>query len=69
MDNQDKSRLMAKIKITQVKSKIGSTKRQKLTLEALGLKKINSSVMVEATGPILGMVEKVHHLVTVEKTK
>ena len=58
---------MAKIKIKQVKSKIGSTKRQKLTLEALGLRKINAVVEHEATAQILGMVRKVDHLVTVEK--
>ena len=60
---------MAKIKITQVKSKIGSTERQKKTLQALGLKKLNSSVEVEATDQILGMVSKVNHLVSVEKIK
>ncbi|MFA8342050.1 MAG: 50S ribosomal protein L30, partial [Rhodothermaceae bacterium] len=40
---------MAKIKITQIKSKIGSTDRQKKTLEALGLNKINATVEHEAT--------------------
>ena len=58
---------MAKIKVTQVRSKIGSTKRQKKTLEALGLNKINAQVEVEATAPILGMVAKVQHLVKVEE--
>lgn len=58
---------MAKIKVTQVRSKIGSTKRQKNTLEALGLNKINAMVEVEATAPILGMVAKVNHLVKVEE--
>ena len=58
---------MAKLIIKQVKSKIGSTKRQKLTLEALGLRKMNAVVEHEATAQILGMVQKVHHLVTVEK--
>ncbi|MCK4629847.1 MAG: 50S ribosomal protein L30 [Bacteroidales bacterium] len=58
---------MAKIRVTQVKSKIGSEKRQKRTLEALGLKKMQSSVEVEATPQILGMVNKVIHLVKVEK--
>ena len=56
---------MAKIKITQVKSKIGSTDRQKKTLEALGLNKINAIVEHEATPQILGMVAKVQHLVSV----
>ncbi len=58
---------MAKIKITQVKSKIGSTERQKKTLEALGLKKLHSSVEVEATPQIKGMVNKVSHLLNVEE--
>lgn len=58
---------MAKIRIKQVKSKIGSTKRQKLTLQALGLKKMSSTVEVDATPQILGMVEKVRHLVAVEE--
>jgi len=58
---------MAKIKITQVKSKIGSNARQKKTLEALGLKKINGIVEHEATPQIKGMVAKVSHLVSVEE--
>ncbi|MBE9509314.1 MAG: 50S ribosomal protein L30 [Bacteroidetes bacterium] len=58
---------MAKIRVTQVKSKIGSEKRQKRTLEALGLKKMHGSIEVEATPQILGMVNKVIHLVKVEK--
>ncbi len=58
---------MAKIKITQVKSKIGSTERQKKTLEALGLRKMHKTVEVEATPQILGMVGKVSHLLKVEK--
>ncbi len=58
---------MAKIKITQVRSKIGSTERQKKTLTALGLKKVNASVEVEATPQILGMVGKLSHLLKVEK--
>lgn len=61
------STVMAKIRITQTKSKIGSTRRQKLTLEALGLKKISASVEVEASPQIMGMVEKVRHLITVEE--
>ena len=58
---------MAKIKITQVKSSIGSTKRQKLTLEALGLKKLNRPVIHEATPQIIGMVNKMRHLISVEE--
>ncbi len=58
---------MAKIKITQIKSKIGSNKKQKATLEALGIKKMNQTVEQEATEQILGMVNKVSHLVKVEE--
>ncbi len=60
---------MAKIKITQVKSVIDRSERQKKTMEALGLKKMNASVEVEATPQILGMVTKVNHLVKVEEVK
>jgi large subunit ribosomal protein L30 len=56
---------MAKIKITQVRSRIHCTKRQKLNLDALGLRKLNASVEHEATPQILGMVNKARHLVTV----
>ncbi len=56
---------MAKIKIQQVKSKIGSTQRQKRTLEALGLHKMQQVVEHETCPEILGMVEKVNHLVKV----
>jgi large subunit ribosomal protein L30 len=57
---------MAKIRITQVKSKNGKPERQKRTLEALGIKKLNHSVEHEATPQILGMVKKISHLVKVE---
>ena len=58
---------MKKIKITQVKSSIDRSERQKQTLIALGLKKMNASKEVEATPQILGMVNKVSHLVKVEE--
>ena len=58
---------MAKIKVTQVKSTIDKSKRQKATIEALGLRKINHSVVHEATPQILGMVAKVQHIVKVEE--
>jgi large subunit ribosomal protein L30 len=58
---------MKKIKITLVKSPIDRPERQKLTLQALGLNKTNSSKEVEATPQILGMVRKVEHLVKVEE--
>ena len=57
---------MAKIKITQVVSRIGSTERQKRNLDALGIKKMNQTVVHEDSAIILGMVEKVKHLVKVE---
>jgi large subunit ribosomal protein L30 len=57
---------MAKIRITQVKSKSGKPERQKRTLEALGIRKLNHSVEHEATPQIMGMVEKIRHLVKVE---
>lgn len=60
---------MGKIKITQVKSNIKRPEDQKRTLEALGLRKIGQSVEHEATAPILGMVNKIKHLVSVEETK
>ena len=60
---------MGKIKITQVKSTIKRTVRQKRTMEALGIRKLHHSVEVEATPQILGMVDKVSHLVTVEEVK
>lgn len=58
---------MGKIKITQVKSSIDRSKRQKATLEALGLRKINHSVEHDTSPQILGMVNKVQHLVKVEE--
>jgi large subunit ribosomal protein L30 len=58
---------MKKIRITQVKSGIGQTKRQKATLEALGLKRIRHSVELDATPQILGMCRKLEHLVKVEE--
>jgi large subunit ribosomal protein L30 len=57
---------MSKIKITQVRSVIGRPKDQKLTMVALGLKKMNQSVEQDPTPQILGMVRKVNHLVKVE---
>ena len=56
---------MKKIKVTQVKSVIDRPERQKRTMVALGLNKMNASVEVEATPQILGMVRKVNHLIKV----
>jgi large subunit ribosomal protein L30 len=58
---------MKKIKVTQVKSVIDRSERQKKTMHALGLRKMNASVEVIATPQILGMVSKVNHLITVEE--
>lgn len=60
---------MAKLKITQVKSQIGRLKNQKRTLEALGLRRLNQTVEHEATPSIVGMVNRVSHLVSVEELK
>ena len=60
---------MGKIKVTQVKSAIKRTANQKRTLEALGLKKLNQVVEHDNTPNILGMVNKVQHLVSVEEVK
>jgi large subunit ribosomal protein L30 len=57
---------MKKIKITLVKSVIDRPERQKLTVKALGLNKMNSTSEKEATPQILGMVAKVSHLIKVE---
>ena len=56
---------MKKIKVTQVRSVIDRPERQKRTMVALGLNKMNASVEVEATPQILGMVRKVNHLIKV----
>ncbi|MBA6155570.1 50S ribosomal protein L30 [Tenacibaculum sp. S7007] len=60
---------MSKIRVTQVKSQIGRLKNQKLTLEALGLRRMNQTVEHEATPSIVGMVNTVKHLVSVEEVK
>lgn len=56
---------MATIKIKQIKSRIGAPANQKRTLDALGLTKMNHVVEVEDTPTTRGMVQKVHHLVTI----
>ncbi|HWR31979.1 MAG TPA: 50S ribosomal protein L30 [Chitinophagaceae bacterium] len=58
---------MKKIRVTLVKSPIDRPERQKLTVQALGLNKTNSSKEVEATPQVLGMIRKVTHLVKVEE--
>ncbi len=56
---------MAKVRISQIRSAIGRPERQKRTIQALGLGKLNRSVEVEYTPQIQGMVNKVSHLVSV----
>ena len=56
---------MKKIRIKQIRSRIGKPSDQKKTLDALGLRKINATVQHEATPQILGMVNKVKHLVNI----
>jgi len=58
---------MTKIKVKQVRSRIGSTPDQRKTLDALGLRRINAVVEHNKTPQIIGMIRKVHHLVVVEE--
>jgi large subunit ribosomal protein L30 len=60
---------MTKVRITQVKSKIGRLQNQKRTLEALGLRKVNQVVEHNATPAIMGMVNTVKHLISFEEIK
>ncbi len=60
---------MKKVRITQVRSAINRPKRQKLTLEALGIKKLNRPKDHEATPQVLGMIDKVKHLLKIEEIK
>ena len=60
---------MATLKITQTVSRIGCSAQQKKNLDALGLRKIGKTVEHQDSAIILGMVEKVKHLVTVEVVK
>ena len=60
---------MAKLKITQVRSQIGTTAQQRKNLAALGLRKINQSVENSDSVIIKGMLERVKHLVVVEEVK
>ena len=58
---------MAKVKITQIKSKNGATKRQIANLVSLGIHRLHQTVEVELTPVTKGMIEKVRHLVIVEE--
>ncbi|HMU98085.1 MAG TPA: 50S ribosomal protein L30 [Chitinophagales bacterium] len=57
---------MAKVKITQVKSTIDRNKKQKATMIALGIKKLNNSVEKELTPQVEGMIKSVAHLLKIE---
>ncbi|MFA8299438.1 MAG: 50S ribosomal protein L30 [Hyphomicrobiales bacterium] len=58
---------MKKLRITQIRSKIGRPLRQKRTLEALGLRKMHQSREVVVNDQIAGMLEKVKHLLKIEE--
>jgi len=58
---------MTKLKITQVRSAINRPSRQKRTLVALGITKVNRPRVIEASAQVLGMIEKVKHLLKVEE--
>ena len=58
---------MAQLKVTQIRSAIGTKPNQRKTLQALGLKRISDSVVKEDRPEIRGMVATVPHLVTVEE--
>jgi large subunit ribosomal protein L30 len=62
-----KEEQMKKIRIKQTRSGIGKPERQKRTLRALGLRKMHQTVEHNATPQILGMVEKIKHLVVIEE--
>ena len=55
-----------KVKIKQIRSAIGRLKNQKLTVKALGLKKVGSTVIHDDSPAVRGMINTVSHLVTIE---
>lgn len=60
---------MSKVRITQVRSAINRPLRQKRTLQALGIKKLHQTREMEASPQVLGMIDKVKHLLKVEEIK
>ncbi|MEW5985788.1 MAG: 50S ribosomal protein L30 [Chloroflexota bacterium] len=58
---------MTKLRITYVKSVIGYDKSQKATVKALGLRRLNQSVLQEDSPAVRGMIHKVSHLIKVEE--
>ncbi|HOI32920.1 MAG: 50S ribosomal protein L30 [Bacteroidales bacterium] len=59
--------MMKKVKVTQIRSGIGRTRKQKDTLTALGFKRMNQSLEIELSPAVAGMVDKVKHLLKVEE--
>ena len=57
---------MSKIRVTQVRSIIGATKRQRMTLQTLGLRRIHQTVEVDSSESVVGAIRKVNHLVEIE---
>ena len=58
---------MKKLRVKQIRSGIGRPERQKRTIQALGIKKLNRPMEVVGTPQVLGMIEKVKHLLEVEE--
>jgi len=65
----EKIAVMKKLRITQVRSCIGRHFSQKRTMEALGIRKMHQQKVVEANDQVLGMVNKVKHLLSIEEIK
>ncbi len=59
--------MSGKVRITQVRSAIGYNRKQRQTLRGLGIRRMNHTVELTATPPVLGMIRKVSHLVKVEE--
>ena len=62
---KEEEREMSKVRVTQVRSIIGATKRQRTTMQTFGLRRIRQTVELEATSGVLGAIRKVDHLVEV----
>ena len=60
---------MSKVRITQIRSAINRPKRQKQTLQALGIKKLHQTREMDVSPQVLGMIDKVKHLLKVEEIK
>ncbi|HAH56997.1 MAG: 50S ribosomal protein L30 [Lentimicrobium sp.] len=58
---------MKKLRVTQIRSGINQPERQKRTLQALGIKRVNRPIEVTATPQIEGMIAKINHLLKVEE--